>query len=432
MLLFFYLLSLFSCQDDSALTGDAPAMAGIYLSALEESYMTLEKVELESSSEEASSIVAYIGRADSIGFEGDTVTSYLEGPVDVQSSGYTFSSLEKGIEYTILVIAENGYDSEVKSITKSTKELNDVSSLVFPSYNLDRGHTGAVISFTNSAGKTVYVSTDGLSWSAVDSYTFSSVGEQTIYAKIADGPVFTRTLTVADAYPAYGEDGISTGAVLRWADGVGRFKRGLDRDTVTSNENSSALDDPQSALGAATGTSTDVVVLGNGGEITLTFSSPITDGDGADFAVFENGLLPSEPDGHLVFAELAYVEVSSDGVNFVRFASASLVSQAVSAYEKIDSSLVYGLAGCHPNNTSLSLGTPFDLAWLSDSREVKEGYVDLAAISYVRIVDIAGCPDSSDSSYALSYDSFGAIIYDPFKTVGTGGFDLQAVGVLHE
>ncbi|ABG50259.1 cell surface protein [Trichodesmium erythraeum IMS101] len=48
------------------------------------------------------------------------------------------------------------------------------------------------------------------------------------------------------------------------------------------------------------------------GEITLTFDSGISNGTGAEFAVLENGF--NNLGG--IFAELEFVEVSSDGVNF--------------------------------------------------------------------------------------------------------------------
>lgn len=45
---------------------------------------------------------------------------------------------------------------------------------------------------------------------------------------------------------------------------------------------------PSRALGEAQGTSSDILCLGRGGQVTLTFQNPIVDGAGADFAVFEN------------------------------------------------------------------------------------------------------------------------------------------------
>ena len=52
-----------------------------------------------------------------------------------------------------------------------------------------------------------------------------------------------------------------------------------------------------------------VVSLGDGGIAILTFSNPIVNGTGFDFAVFENSF-------NDFFLELAFVEASSDGVHY--------------------------------------------------------------------------------------------------------------------
>ncbi|MFM7423632.1 MAG: calcium-binding protein [Elainella sp.] len=97
---------------------------------------------------------------------------------------------------------------------------------------------------------------------------------------------------------------------------------------------------PEKVLGEVSRTDSfrDIVSLGDldeaqiaagakPGEITLLFGSGIRDGEDADFVVFENGF--DNRGG--IFGELAYVEVSSDGVNFARFASESLTGEPVPA-----------------------------------------------------------------------------------------------------
>jgi hypothetical protein len=171
------------------------------------------------------------------------------------------------------------------------------------------------------------------------------------------------------------------------------------------------------ALGPADGT-LGVVSLGDGGHITLTFGGKIYDGPGADFAVFENGFAFQ---GGL-FTELAFVEVSSDGVNFVRFPASSLTPTATQAgaFDPLDPINLHNPAGKHP---ALE-GTPFDLAELAG-----KPLLDVNAVTHVRLVDVVG---AIDPAYA-TYDKDGNPVNDPWPTDFEGsGFDLDAVGVIHQ
>ena len=170
------------------------------------------------------------------------------------------------------------------------------------------------------------------------------------------------------------------------------------------------------ALGPATGNSADVVSLGDGGSITLHFDVGIGDGPGDDLAVFENGFFGVAG----LFAEFAFVEASSNGIDFARFATSSLQGQAVSGFGTVDPSLYQGFAGDQP----VGYGTGFDLSEFAGHPLVLAGDLDLSSISHVRIVDVVG-----DGS---SLDGHGSAVYDPYPTpFATGGFDVEAVGVLH-
>lgn len=191
-------------------------------------------------------------------------------------------------------------------------------------------------------------------------------------------------------------------AFLYWATGFEHYDIGSNVDTVWQT--------PELALAQASGTSFDIVSLGRGGQITMTFDPPIKNGESWDFAVFENSF-----NDHLL--ELAYVEVSSNGMDFVRFDSVSLTPDPVSGYGSLDAALIDGLAGKYRQG----YGTPFELSDLSDQAEVQSGTVDISRITHVRIIDIVG-----DGS---CFDSQGNVIYDPYPTVGSAGFDLDAIGV---
>ncbi|EIQ01716.1 hypothetical protein OpiT1DRAFT_00289 [Opitutaceae bacterium TAV1] len=197
--------------------------------------------------------------------------------------------------------------------------------------------------------------------------------------------------------------------------------------------------------------------IDNPGEIILTFDVPIANGKGADFVVFENGFISGGGAGVAgqTFAELAYVEVSTDGVHFARFPSIFLgEDKLVGDYGTVDPTDVYNLAGKHANAYGASWGTPFDLDSLVDYANlvaalldagialneeqmallqaaidanralVEAGDLDLNEINFVKIVDIPG-----DGSFK---DSIGNSIYDAWVTVGSGGFDLEAVGVIND
>ena len=150
------------------------------------------------------------------------------------------------------------------------------------------------------------------------------------------------------------------------------------------------------------------------GSITLGFETVIGNGDGTDFAVFENGFTYGSPNG--LFAELAYVEVSSNGIDFARFDSISTNTAPVAGsggFSGWDTTNIYNLAGKNQSGW----GTPFDLDELITNPLVLSGLLDLFDIQYVRLVDIPGTGDF--------LDSLGNPILDAHPTVGSGGYDFR-------
>lgn len=166
----------------------------------------------------------------------------------------------------------------------------------------------------------------------------------------------------------------------------------------------------------ATGEASDnrVVSLGDGGIAVLSFNDPVVNRNGPDFAVFENSFNGS-------FLELGFVEVSTDSVSFVRFPVVSLTQtdSQVNSFGNLDATLIHNLAGKY----RAGYGTPFDLEDLIDSVNV-----DVSEINFIRIIDVTGSIIDS----LASYDSEGNKINDPWPTpFETGGFDLDAVGVIN-
>ena len=212
-------------------------------------------------------------------------------------------------------------------------------------------------------------------------------------------------------------DGTSN-AIVAWATAC-TVVRG-PQDIAVANSPLAGFGNESLAVGPAGTSTSNAVSLGDGGSATLTFAKPIVNGNGPDFAVFENAIRNNTTGGY--FLELAFVEVSSDGERFVRFPATSLTPTAtqVGSFGEIDPTYINNLAGKY----EVGYGTPFDLEELADSTGI-----DINNITHVRVVDVIG---TIDPQYA-TYDAFGHIVNDPYPTnFNSGGFDLTGVAVLHQ
>lgn len=200
-------------------------------------------------------------------------------------------------------------------------------------------------------------------------------------------------------------------AILAWATSV-ELTRGF-MDFQDPGLGLATYGSESDALGPADGTT--VVSLGDRGVAVLQFDLPITNGPGPDFAVFENGFT----DGYM---EFAFVEVSSDGLNFFRFPATSEIPIDVQSnnFTITDCGSVNNLAGKYRAN----FGTPFDLEELNGMIGL-----DINQITHVKLIDVVGILDVNFGSM----DSNGELINDPYPTAfPSSGFDLDAVAVLHQ
>lgn len=172
--------------------------------------------------------------------------------------------------------------------------------------------------------------------------------------------------------------------------------------------------------GNATGKANNYIVsLGDSGVAVLAFPAPLYNGPGADFAVFENGF-PNPDNPEEAFLEFAFVEVSSDGVNYTRFPASSLTDtpQVPVAGVFMDARKVHNLAGKYISN----YGTPFDLDELKNTPGL-----DVNNITHVRLVDVVGSIEGH-----ASFDKDGKPINDPYPSaIPSCGFDLDGVAALH-
>jgi hypothetical protein len=207
-------------------------------------------------------------------------------------------------------------------------------------------------------------------------------------------------------------------AFVAWATGC-TVERGPMR--IDKPENGLASYGADSLAIGKPGGTYDVVSLGDGGTAILTFESPIYNGEGPDFAVFENGFANAvNPDTWAL--ELGFVEVSSDGVNFFRFPAVTYVQTEMQLGNA--GSIVPAQLHNFASKYGAFYGTPFDLDEVEDSELLNKN-----RITHVRIVDVVG---NIDPEYAAK-DSEGHIVNDPWPTAfASSGFDLDAVGVIHD
>lgn len=230
--------------------------------------------------------------------------------------------------------------------------------------------------------------------------------------------LFAFLLLSAQAGPVPANDP----SIMAWATGYQELIRGPNDISNPGNGNAD-FGNPADLIGpsGANGAEQPVVSLGDGGSVVLTFANPITNKTGDDFAVFENG--------NAGYLELAFVEVSSDGNTFFRFDAVSLTQTdtQIGAFGTMDADNLTNLAGKY----EFGMGTGFDLQELSGQAGLNPN-----AITHVKIIDVVG---SLDPAYGTR-DSQNNLINDPWTTdfsggvegfVGTGGFDLDAVGVIH-
>lgn len=339
---------------------------------------------------------------------------------------WKLSPLDNG-DQIIKVIATDTAGNIAEDSIKVKINLLEVV-IPIPSVFMDIFPVNATITFTSKTAGTVIstgissnlTATEPDTWIENSSITLSNTGTFKLFARgkktgLNDSEIFSEIITVSSTFPAAagnpGSDAVHMDdpAIIAWASGFTNYNVGAECIVDWQT--------PEKALGKAVGSSYDIVCLGNGGDITLTFPTPIKDGDGADFVIFENSFSDT-------FLELAYVEVSSNGTDFIRFDCASLTENEVGPFSNVDPQKINGLGGRYKQG----YGNPFDLSYLKYREEVLNDTVDLNKITHIRIVDIIGNPASG----VTDLDSFGNTIYDPYKCIKSGGFDLDAIGVINQ
>lgn len=196
--------------------------------------------------------------------------------------------------------------------------------------------------------------------------------------------------TVGDDDTTAADDDDDTAASDPFADVVVSFTPGDSAGFGESLYPDIVLGPPEG--GGAGGGSTDVLSLGDGGEIVLEFTDIVAvDGPGVDLLVFENPFTGWYETGH--------VAVSEDGTTWFEFPCDPLddanLYPGCSGVEPVHSSTANGV---DPTDPAVAGGDAYDLA-----------DVGLATARYVRIRDSGTNPYTGTS----------------------GGYDLDAIAVVH-
>jgi len=220
------------------------------------------------------------------------------------------------------------------------------------------------------------------------------------------GDAASDAASSGDALPGEIDGGflLPDGGVIaadRFVTGVVSFTPG-DCAGFGATELPGIVEGPPVGAGTSAG-STDVVSLGVGGSIVLSFApNAIVDGPGADFVVFENAFyVGGNP--NVVYAEPGEVSVSDDGSTW-------------HVYPCTATQAPYGsCAGWHPVLSAPGSGiSPVDYpACGGDGFDLAD--LGVTHARYVRIRDIGSetCPT------------------DPSKKTNTLGFDLDAIAILN-
>ena len=348
----------------------------------------------------------------------------------------TYSDLPDG-EYTFFIITKDfrgNIDPTPANQTFKIDQETEDDDTTSPDTNILSGPTG-----------TIYCNTVTFTWDGSDDKTSANdmkfsyyltgedpdwsdwiTAKSKTYANLSTGNYTFQIKTKDKAFNIDPTPATRSFTVInRFATRVIEFNNGTD--------NHPDYNDPYVTLGGPCGLgdtmgSLHVLSLGINGNITLGFDVNITNGPGMDFVVFENPFHINNQSGK-VYAELMYVEISTDGVNFARFPSISNTPCSGSIYPDDVTNLagiwpVYANVDTNdidPFNPNVTGGDAFDLQDLNSNPLVQSGLVNLQNINYIRLIDILG--DGSN------LDSRGNPIYDP--TDMDNGADIDAISIIN-
>ena len=178
----------------------APVLNSLAISGSDSSSISIAKPTFSTAGNPTPTVQAYIGLSSSISVSGKTVSSSLQGPIDVSTGGYQFNGLSANTSYKIIVVAANSAGYAVQQITQSTATIapvlnslsisaHDSSSITIakPTFSTAGNPTPTVrayIGYNNTitvSGSTVSGSRQGPIDVSSGGYQFSGLNANTSY-----------------------------------------------------------------------------------------------------------------------------------------------------------------------------------------------------------------------------------------------------------
>ena len=104
----------------------APTLNNLVITSTDSYSIILQQPTLSTAGTPAPTVNAYIGVNGVITASGSSISGSIQGPIDVSSGSYQFSSLNSGTSYKIIVVAENYKGYSTKQIIQSTAYIAPV------------------------------------------------------------------------------------------------------------------------------------------------------------------------------------------------------------------------------------------------------------------------------------------------------------------
>ncbi|MFH1224040.1 MAG: hypothetical protein V1647_06855 [Pseudomonadota bacterium] len=115
--------------------GIAPILNNLAVGSFDSSSVTLTRPSFSTAGNPTPTVSAYIGVNGVISISGATVSSSVQGPIDVSSGDYQFNGLSSYTNYRVIVVAQNDQGYSVKQIAQNTAGIAPVLNALAIEYS---------------------------------------------------------------------------------------------------------------------------------------------------------------------------------------------------------------------------------------------------------------------------------------------------------